>query len=48
MKKGTLNAYEAPALEIVVIRLEQGFATSTNNDYDIDSAPDNDYGEFTY
>lgn len=29
MKKNYLNPYEAPALEIIEVKIEQGFAAST-------------------
>ena len=29
MKKNNLNPYEAPALEIIEVKIEQGFAAST-------------------
>ena len=31
MKKNYLNPYEAPALEIIEVKIEQGFAASTED-----------------
>ncbi|MDO4757668.1 MAG: hypothetical protein Q4A18_00210 [Rikenellaceae bacterium] len=47
MKQKKTMVYEAPELELMELFVEQGFALS-EGDGDIDSTPDNDYGEFTY